>query len=331
MQRIKYFDLLKFSGIFFVCFQHSISALGEDNANIKNPFWLFTLAFNMPLFMMMVGFFAQSSLKLNFSCFLKKKTQNLLIPVISTYIVYEVGCLLFKYEKATLNIMSCGYFLWFLTAAFFCLLIFWIANKFLKNTYVAICVSIIGIWGCRYFNYCYISFMFPYFCCGILLKKKIDLLNKIKDYLIIPLLILSVLLLFNWNFSKTFYALPIQFISFHSFDLNNLLMALYSFFTGLVISMTFIILALKYDTKVDKYSFFNFLSKMGQKTLGIYILQKFSLELLFGELHIKLSAIFVTPIAFFLAIVECLICYCLVLLMEKNKVLSFLFLGHTKK
>lgn len=328
MQRIKSFDFLKFLGIYFVCYGHLILALSENAMN--NLSLVLMTSFNMPLFMMMVGFFSQSSLNLNFMCFFKKKAHNLLIPVISAYIVYEMGILL-KNGKAAFNIMSCGYFLWFLTAAFVCLLTFWVVNKFLKNTYVAICVSIVCIWGCRYFNYCYISFMFPYFCCGILLKKKIDLLNKIKNYLIIPLLVLSVLLLFNWDFSKTLYCLPIQFISFHSFDLNNLLMALYSFFTGLVVSMIFIILALKYSTIVEKYSFLKFLSKMGQKTLGIYILQKFTLELLFRELHIKLSSVFVTPVAFFLAIAECLICYWLVLLMEKNKVLSSLFLGHTKK
>lgn len=156
------------------------------------------------------------------------------------------------------------------------------------------------------------------------------MLDKIKKHLVFPLMILSICLLWHWDFSKSLYAVPIQFISFHNFDLNNLLLALYSFLTGLVVSMFFIVLCLVFNMFMERKAFFKKLSKIGQKTLGIYLLQKFTLELLFGELQVKLPAEYVTIVAFILGMIECYLCYKLVQIMEKSNLLSVLFLGHNK-
>ena len=328
MKRIIYFDLLKFFGVFLICFGHSILALSDGEAD-KNIILQVMVAFHMPLFMIIAGFFSLSSLELSFENFIKKKALQLLLPVISSYLLYVMVIFFFK-KSIIFNILQCGYFLWFLTSIFCCFVISWIVHKFFKNIYVGIIVSIICVWGCRYFNYCYISFMLPYFCCGIMLRKKIDMLEKIKKYLVFPLMILSICLLWHWDFSKSLYAVPIQFISFHNFDLNNLLMALYSFLAGLVVSMFFIVLCLVFNMFMERKAFFKKLSKIGQKTLGIYLLQKFTLELLFDELQVKLPAEYVTIVAFILGMIECYLCYKLVQIMEKSNLLSVLFLGHNK-
>ena len=326
MKRLISLDFLKFFCIFLVCFIHSIQKIyGMDNA-LNDPIFNLVVAFNMPLFMLIAGFFSQSSLALPFSPFLKEKGL-LLIPVVASYLVFLIGSYFIAGTIGHPKILSCGYFLWFLTSTFACYLILWIALRCFKNIYLAMLMALMGVWGCRYFNYCYISFMFPFFCCGIILKKNIDVVKKMKPYTLIPLVILSFLLLVNWDFSKSLYATPIQFVSFHRFDLNNLCAALYSFSVGLVISLTFVIFAFNCEKLIFARKSLTFCSKIGQKTLGIYVVQKFTLEILFSKLQVELPPYIAIWGAFVLAVLECGLCYWLVINMEKNKILSLLFLG----
>lgn len=329
MKRVKSLDFLKFFCIFLVCLTHSIQkTYGMENA-LNEPVYNLVVAFNMPLFMIIAVFFSQSSLTLPFCSFLKRKSL-LLIPVVASYLVFLIGSYFIAGTIGRPKISSCGYFLWFLTSTIACYLILWITLRCFKNIYLAMLVALIGVWGCRYINYCYISFMLPYFCSGIILRKNIDLINKIKMPLFLLLVALSILSLLSWDASNSLYAVPIQFVSFHSFDLDNLCAALYSFFVGLVVSLTFVIFAFKCENILGRKSL-SFCLNIGQKTLGIYVLQKFTLELLFCKLYIIIPQDIVIYAAWVLAAFECTFCYWIVINMEKNKILAFLFLGKPLK
>lgn len=325
MKRIKSLDFLKFLGIFFVCLGHSIQKLDGNMNGLNDPVFNRLVAFNMPLFMMLAGFFSQSSLTMSFGPFLKKKSL-LLVPVVASYLIFIVGSFFIKGTIGNLSFSQCGYFLWFLTCVFACYLILWIFCKFLKSKYIAMLVSIICVWGCRYFNYCYISFMFPFFCGGIILRDKIAIVEKMKSFFF-PLVFLSFLMLLNWDFTKSFYVIPVQFISFHSFDLNNFYATLYSLFVGLVVCMTFFIFAFKSEKYLLNTKCLSFCIKIGQNTLGIYVVQKFTLELLFSNLQVALPSYMLFLVGCLLAVFECFLCYWIVTEMKKNKILAFLFLG----
>lgn len=77
--RIKAFDVLKLFAIFLVLWGHCIQYFTSGNP-IDKPVYVYIYSFHMPLFMMISGYFASSSISLPIKELLKKKTIQLLLP-----------------------------------------------------------------------------------------------------------------------------------------------------------------------------------------------------------------------------------------------------------
>ena len=131
-ERLQYIDALKFLAIFLVLWGHCILSLSGRAATSDSVF-VFINSFHMPLFMMMVGFFAASSLKKNARTFVTDKFRALILPLIIWAIIFwMVNLLIFKFEayngiKGLMHNMINGF--WFLKSAFFCYLLFYFINR----------------------------------------------------------------------------------------------------------------------------------------------------------------------------------------------------------
>lgn len=93
-KRIEWIDLCKIITMIIVCYDHTIQSIAPDEA-LKNSFFIGTISFHMPLFMILSGYFINPKRmrtdKITTSCFSKFK--HLMVPAFSWYIIQ---CCLFS-------------------------------------------------------------------------------------------------------------------------------------------------------------------------------------------------------------------------------------------
>ena len=77
--RLRSFDILKLFTIFLVLWGHCIQYFLSSEP-IDEPLYRTIYSFHMPLFMMISGYFAASSMHIRLIDFLKKKSVQLLLP-----------------------------------------------------------------------------------------------------------------------------------------------------------------------------------------------------------------------------------------------------------
>ena len=88
-ERIQTFDVLKAIAILAVVYTHCLQFMGIGTY-WHHPIFKLTYAFHMPLFMVISGYFAYSSLQLPLKELIKKKSVQLLLPCITAAIVVIV-------------------------------------------------------------------------------------------------------------------------------------------------------------------------------------------------------------------------------------------------
>lgn len=100
MERIVYFDLLKFVAIYFICFGHSLIAVSDKDALYDNILFNHLVSIQMPVFMAIMGYFSHSSFKRPLWVFLKDKARQFILPLLVCNIVWR--CWLFLIGKDNL-------------------------------------------------------------------------------------------------------------------------------------------------------------------------------------------------------------------------------------
>lgn len=123
MIRIQSLDLLKLFAVFLVLWGHAIQYFFSAEANDMFVYRLI-YSFHMPLFMMVAGYFAVSSLKCNFYSLIKKKGRQLLLPVVSWAVICSLGDIIFMSEYSILRELKVLF--WFLKSLFLCYVMFYI-------------------------------------------------------------------------------------------------------------------------------------------------------------------------------------------------------------
>lgn len=83
-ERLAYMDLTKTITIFLVVLLHGLQFCNEDSPATwqGNRMTIVVLSFHMPLFMIISGFFSQSSLRLSLKELLTSKICQLLVPAL---------------------------------------------------------------------------------------------------------------------------------------------------------------------------------------------------------------------------------------------------------
>lgn len=101
-KRIVYIDVIKFVAILLVCIGHCYNMTTTLDSSLRPIIY----SFHMPLFMIVSGFFAISASKRTFADFLRKRSFQLLIPVITCttltlLISYIIGGVKYLYTAFT--------------------------------------------------------------------------------------------------------------------------------------------------------------------------------------------------------------------------------------
>lgn len=207
-KRIEWIDLCKIITMIIVCYDHTIQSIAPDEA-LKNSFFIGTISFHMPLFMILSGYFINPKRmrtdKITTSCFSKFK--HLMVPAFSWYIIQ---CCLFREipeVKASLE----SY--WFLSCLFFCFCILAIITKITTNNLIVFTVACIITYFTPYCYFVKINFLMPFLAIGYWLNKH----NKYLTWqLVLPILMIYIILYQHWTFEDSVYITPIRFHKFSS-------------------------------------------------------------------------------------------------------------------
>ena len=330
--RIPYLDFLKFFAISSVLLGHSVEQI-TGNDFWDNPIWAFIYTYHMPLFMMLCGYFFNSSLKLSLTEMIGKKFVQLMIPAISAWVLMFLFVTLTKYnpypEIVDLSWMGFMNALWFLKSVFFCYLIGWVFIKVFKNVWLsAILSSAIALFT-PLCNIDSINFMLPMFWMGHLLHQHQAWIDKHRKTLFVSSLVAFIGMLPFWSGRLTVYMIPIQFFDWNTFafDGTNLGITLYRMAIGMAGSMFFFLLAPWVYDRIANWRITPTLNLLGKCTLGLYWTQTFLLECTWHSigLYVNTPATFI--IAPIIATIEMVVCYQAILLIRKSKYTRLLFLG----
>lgn len=186
--RILYWDVAKAVAIFLVVWGHIL-----QNLTLNSDYWLtdvlsqFIVSFHMPLFMLVSGYFAYSSLKKEFWSVLFGKFRQLIVPSVLWYIIVAGMAMVWHaaFTLQRLSDISSALFssYWFLKSLFMCYLILLIGNLLYRINH-----SLIGVYGlliwflAEQLNYVSTISMLPFFLAGFALRL-FGLLDKLNIYI----------------------------------------------------------------------------------------------------------------------------------------------------
>jgi len=255
--RLTYPDICKFVAIFIVTWSHCAQCI---SGVIWTNFWGGTqidIAFNMPLFMLMNGWFINPTKmrSVNMGRFVADKFSRLIIPAVTWYFI----CCLLTFNRPRIGGVVSLY--WFLTALFVCLCIIYITIRLIKNICLCAILSSIIVICCPHSDFVNINFMFPFIWAGFFLRKQID--NKNMIFFIVICIIIGIILSIYWNPDRTVYRCPFRIISV---NVNMIITYIYRF----VIGFSFSAAIIYFIKRVEKTRGMIVLSQCGQFSLVIY-------------------------------------------------------------
>ena len=325
-------DLLKAFAIFSVLLGHATEQL-SGGLFWDHPVWTFIYSYHMPLFMFVSGFFFPSSLKRSYGEVCRIKLRQLGIPSLTAFAIacaimlsMGVRAIADLCEFSFAGFLNC---VWFLKCLLLCYLVMYPLCKGLHRDWVAALVAtvlVILLPGAQVVNF---NFMLPMFCLGMLVGRRREGMERHRIiWMVLSAVVFGVLLCF-WSGHLTVYERPTQVIDLAtgSFDWGNLGLTLYRLVLGMSGSMTFYLLSKPVCDALQRRRWCGTLCRIGGATLGIYFLQTFLLEILVNSLHLYVPVPHSYWVAPILAVAELVLCYNLVRLLRKTRILRLLILG----
>ena len=336
MKRIDAIDVLKAFAILLVVYGHVIQ-FGLTSDRLDEPVYRFIYTFHMPLFMVLCGFFSQSSMNLSWLALVRKKFNSLIIPCISwgmVIYVLLVGVHLLKNKPGggileLLSLIWTNY--WFLKALFACYVLAWfcfntsIISKFCSVPAMCLISQLIEI-----FN---LPIMFPCFMIGMVVKQVIDSKWFVQLIPIYP--IIYVVLLYFYN--REYYDDTIErtvFISTYSASsiLELLTIRFYRLILGISAALFFIAVIRKYiwTIQMGASKIMGYVLLCGRYSLGIYLIHTLFVSYLmqnlihFDNVDSLLFYLLILPI---LSLVITMTCIIIIIITNKNRNLSLLLFG----
>lgn len=311
-QRDKSLDLLKAFAIFLVIWGHAIMHF-RPNYEESISFHVI-YSFHMPLFMMLSGFFATSSMKLGAVDFFSKKFKQLLLPCITWAIVcwltISSGLIEGRFTLEIKDLFS-GWLglidnFWFLKSCFICYTVAWICSKTGKYKRLAFVLALIASSTVGRFN---LSMMFPSFVFGMILREYVNFAEKLYKYRYLAMALFLIMLTSSFYVNEKYYIMKliIGFLGAYS---------CFALFKGS-------------SAILSSENIPSIIIRVGEKTLGIYVLQAIILEYLV-PMYIDTSDIQIMTIEMSLPILSLLLTlllYWLCNLISMSKVLACFAFG----
>lgn len=291
-------DFIKGILILCVLYGHSISMVNQLRMVtwMDSPVNVFLTSFEMPLFIMISGYFLAFSLSgKSHGKVLLKRMKSIVIPIA----VWEGIPALVEFIIATAtqgfsisNLIRIAYAcvfpgeLWFLAAYLICsvivLCVEWLFSKW-KNTKTAavasFCVHIVLTVGMQFvrYNINSVQFLFPFFLLGFLLAKHKLLEKKNIRITAVVLAVLFVVLYPFYKAENSFYLL-------YAISPGNLLsllpVLLHRFVLGLCGSCGIYVLSRLLCRKAGTSSPVKLICRLGERTMEVYILSMYLQEIL---------------------------------------------------
>lgn len=319
-KRLLFPDICKFVAIFIVTWSHFAQVIsGETWTNFWGGYQL-DIAFNMPLFMILSGWFIYPSRlrDINIKSYVIKKFKRLIVPAISWFLLLSLITLT---RPSWFSMLT---FYWYLTALFVGICIILIGCKLFKSTTVCCIVTIIFVLFLPSSSFSKINFLFPFLWAGILLRNVFNRLNSnvlwgggIFSFL------MSLVLYSFWSPKMTVYITPFDTLNFSA---HSLLIYIYRFAIGFCVSFPIIFFIKTYENKVIKK-----LAPLGRYSLVIYTCSALFITLgstLLAIYNIHCNILYlIDVVSFLLSLCIIYIIIFLVKIMEKSKILKFFFLG----
>ena len=336
IKRIDSLDILKAFAIFMVVWGHVIQHC-LSTAYYEEPVYKIIYSFHMPLFMILAGFFSHNSLKLPIRELALKKIKELIVPCITWGGVIYSLFVIFNLITRNANLFSFIGFAkvlvndyWFLKSLFICYLIAWFTLK-LKYSWLIVVSLLVS----QLLNVYNIPIMYPCFIVGFYLRMVIDRLQFIK-YSIFYLLFFLPLLFYAFC-RKNFFDIATE----SNLINNGTLVSILNLFQHRIVkiimgvsgSLFLISIMRRYYWQVSEKDnpIIHFICKIGRKSLGIYLVHTLLVSSImakivkFDNINPLLFNAIISPL---ISIVIIMVCMMVILVLEKNKVVRFFFLGH---
>lgn len=313
--RIEYMDAVKAVAISLVLFGHAVQY--TSTAGTSHPLWAVIYSVHMPLFMIVSGFFASSSLRLPLGRLCMKKGLQLLLPGI-------------VWSLLTLHFAPRGMFnlFWFLSCLFICNVLTWCGTRLFPRNTAAAAFSSMAV-ALLFIPVVYVNAMFPFFWAGRAVFLHREKLLRTGTGTNAALWAAFVCMLFFWNSDYTIYFTPLHPIVSHGkilFDPHEYTAFLFRLLIGATGSLA-IILSARHAYGYIGRACRQWFVRIGGATMGIYILQHFTLEILFLNISYHFSDTLTFAAAPLLTVAELLLCYGLCRLIGRSRLLDGLLLG----
>lgn len=334
--RIKSFDLLKIFAIYLVIWGHCVMWFLSSESS-ENMVFRVVNSFHVSLFMMISGYFAISSTRLVPMKFLIKKLKQLIYPcfvwgllyLIFFYFIslYQNGFFDFNIKQLLEDLYWFSDF-WFLKSCFVCYCLLYTGSHLgLKTTYWILLTLLVS----QFISSFFVSFMYPCFILGYLIKESQSLRIIIKRHTFLICFCFFVMLLF-WNKVAWDNSHGISIDILHSGFLNILSIAffrLYRLIIGIIGALSFFALAIHIPNNKIHSNLLCNVVYWGGYTLEIYILQCLILERIlshyinYDDMNIYMFNIVISPILSLLILILCILIIRFIL--KSNKLMTILF------
>lgn len=176
--RLEYMDLAKCIAILFVCIGHTY-CFSPSRSDIFCRLWI--SSFNMPLFMLLCGFFSVSSFLLPPKAFLIKKGKALLLPVFSftflscmVYLIWDVP----NFDAVCRSEAIGG--MWFLRTLFFCYIIVYAIKRTRLPDLLCCIISCVTLMAIPKGGFLQTNYLLLFFWTGYFLSKYKDFYYKYR-------------------------------------------------------------------------------------------------------------------------------------------------------
>ena len=325
MKRTLYLDAIKALAMFLVLLGHCFFYFDK---NFESSWYIHSTIymFHMPLFMLLSGFFAESSFKKSFWGIIRSKFIQLIIPVLTSSMI--VCSFMFVTGSTTNNIIA--EFIggnWFLKTLFICYLLAYISNLLFKdNKLLAFIIS----WGILIIipvSFLQINWMYFFFWMGVFLKKHFDFIINHRLFLLKLSISLLVICTFLHFYYKTPNYIELNILTMIRSSLCHLLRVVNALSWSITIFFSFSWMANTFEHQ----KVFKTIAETGKYTLGIYVLQTFILQRLIiyyipsidNANHFLFNFLYM-PL---LSIVVYIICILIIKLLSKNKYCDLIAFG----
>jgi len=289
--RNKYIDSIKGIAIILVILPHCIQygsgqSFQNDCLFYDNSIFKFIYTFHMPVFMLISGYLYRFTVqKYSYESIIKSRITSLLIPILIWHSLY----ILVKYIEVGDEYFANFYFssyvryLWFLWAVFWNSLIVAFVNKLTNDSpAIYLLLFILFLFLPNIYNINYYVYMYPYYICGYYLNDcQSQTLTYIKNKLtsstcIIILSFLFILLLHYYSREYYVYESGTSIIHNKSISIPMILINIYRWTIGFIGSFLFFTLSAFLYDKSKELIIKMYLSEIGKRTLGIYIISDYS-------------------------------------------------------